>query len=247
MALPQTREEFKQFCLRKLGFPLNTINLDVAQIEDQIDYAISYYQKMHVAGSTSEYLSIQITPEMRAAKAIILPPSIFGVTRVFNIGSTTSNTMLSAQFSLTSDLMWQAARNGGGLADVQATMSYRSLLNELVSGAPTIRFNANQGKLFIDIDWAKIPNGTFIVLDCWKAVNPDEYPHVWSDFWLINYASALLKKQYGENLKKYSGVQLPGGITLDGQTLFSEGQAEVADLEDKIRSDWQEPPSFMIG
>lgn len=247
MALPQTREQFKTFCLRKLGFPINSLNMDVTQVEDRIDECIRYFQLNHFNGSEEFYLSIQITPEIKSAKVIPLPSGIIGVTRVFDIGSVTTNALLTAQFSLMSDIVWQTVRGQQGVMDYSLLMSYRSLVNDLIEGKKLIRFNMMQKKVMLDINWMNIEPGTFVVFECYKALDPAEYPDVWTDTWLIEYTTANLKKQYGENLKKYTGVQLPGGISLDGQTLWNEGDADIRRLQDTIKSDYQEPPSFMLG
>jgi len=247
MALPQTREEFKQFCLRKLGFPVNSLNIEVTQVEDRIDEALRYFQLNHYNGSEQFYLSIQVTSQVKSLKYFTMPAGIIGVTRVFDIGSTTTNALLTAQFALMSDIVWQTVRGQQGIMDYSLLMSYRSLVNDLIEGKKMIRFNMMQKKVMLDMNWSNIPEGAFVVFECTKALDPIEYPDVWTDPWLTEYATAVLKKQYGENLKKYTGVQLPGGITLDGQTLWNEGDADIRRLQDAVQSDYQLPPDFMMG
>ncbi len=57
---------------------------------------------------------------------------------------------------------------------------------------------------------------------------------VWDDRFFKKYAVALMKKQWGTNLKKFSGIQMPGGITLNGQQIYDEAELEIKELEETM-------------
>ena len=110
-----------------------------------------------------------------------------------------------------------------------------------------IRFNRLQGRIYPDINWdADIALGDFVVIECYRALNPAEFSRMWNEPWLKKYAEALFKRQWGTNLKKFSGIQLPGGIVLDGQSLYNEAIDEIKTLEDELMNK-SAPLEFFLG
>ena len=126
-------------------------------------------------------------------------------------------------------------------------MSHLALLDLELNGHPLYRFNRMQGKLFLDINWASdVALGDFIVVECYRALDPTEYARVWNEPWLKHYVTALFKRQWGINLKKFGGMTLPGGVTLDGQSLFDEAKGEIDDLEQELMNK-SAPLDFFMG
>jgi hypothetical protein len=126
-------------------------------------------------------------------------------------------------------------------------MSHLSLLDMELNGKPMIRFNRMQGRLFLDINWqTDITPGEYVVIECYRALNPAEFTKMWNEPWLKKYTEALFKKQWGTNLKKFVGLQLPGGVSLDGQGLYSEAMGEIKDLEDELMNR-SAPLEFFMG
>ena len=126
-------------------------------------------------------------------------------------------------------------------------MSHLALLDLELNGHPLYRFNRMQGKLFLDINWeSDVALGDFIVVECYRALDPTEYARVWNEPWLKHYVTALFKRQWGINLKKFAGLSLPGGVTLDGQTLFDEAKTEIEDLEQELMNK-SAPLDFFMG
>jgi hypothetical protein len=109
------------------------------------------------------------------------------------------------------------------------------------------RFNKRQNRLFLDIDKVRVIEGRFLVIDCWRALDPEEWNQVWNDSFVKRYATALMKRQWGQNLIKYNNVQLPGGINLNGRQIWEDGDAEVKDLEARMLTDYSLPPMDAIG
>ena len=126
--------------------------------------------------------------------------------------------------------------------------SYQQLLNDMFRGRPIIRFSRHMNRLYMDVNWyvTFIP-GQHIIIEGYRTIDPDGYIKVWTDRWLQRYATSLIKRQWGMNLSKYSGIALPGGVQLDGKSMLAEANQEIATLEEQVRSEFQEPPMFIVG
>lgn len=126
--------------------------------------------------------------------------------------------------------------------------SYQQLLNDTFRGRPSVRFSRHMNRLYVDVNWyATFAPGQHIVLEGYRTIDPAAYTDVWSDRWLQRYATSLIKRQWGLNLSKYTGIALPGGVNLDGRAILSEAQQEIRDLEEQVRTEFQEPPQFIVG
>ena len=126
-------------------------------------------------------------------------------------------------------------------------MQYIQLIEQVLIGRQPIRYTRHQNKCYIDVDWAKLPTGVYIALECYQVIDPAVYPDVWKDRWLIKYCTALVKRQWGNNLKVYSGLKLPGGITLNGQKIYDEAEEEIEKMEKEMILNYSLPVSDMIG
>jgi hypothetical protein len=116
-----------------------------------------------------------------------------------------------------------------------------------VGGLVQYRFNKRQDRLYLDIDRQRIKEGRYLVIECYRALDPAEWNQIWNDSFIKRYVTALMKRQWGMNLIKYNNVQLPGGITLNGRQIWEDGDAEVKDLEARMLTDYSLPPMDMIG
>ena len=245
MALPLSRIDFQHFCLRKLGAPVINIEVAPEQVEDITDEAVRYFQRYHSNGSELVYLPYRLDTATVAAKSITLPADMVGVTKVFQIGYS-SQALLTVDFQIASQAMY-AALSGEGMANYQLMMSYRSMIQELASGQKPIRWTINKQKVYIDLNWSQITPDSWVIIEGYKALDPNTETTIWHEPWLIDYVTALMKKQWGSNLKKYTGVKLPGGIEMDGQTLFNEGVQDLADLHAQLLDEETLPPDMFIG
>jgi hypothetical protein len=126
-------------------------------------------------------------------------------------------------------------------------MSHLALLDLELNGKPMFRFNRLQGRLFVDTNWdSNIKVGDYLVVECYRALDPNQFTLVWSEPWLKHYVTALFKKQWAVNMKKFQGLQLPGGVTLDGKGLYAEAIQEIAELEAELISK-SAPLEFFMG
>lgn len=248
MPFPSNRQEFTDKCLRALGFPVLEINLDEDQIADRVDDALQKYWDFHTDGVEKIYMKYQLTANDISNTSIPIPDSVCSVTRIFpfNSGLTTSTNMFDVRYQY----MLNNLPNFTSLSyvDYEITMMHLEQLNFFFNGVPGIRFNKNTNTLYLDIDWhVDVQAGSWIIIEGYKILDPDTYSDVWKDPWLRKYATALLKQQWGTNMKKFNGVAILGGITMNGQQIYDESVAEITALEIELRDVWEEPPQFRMG
>ena len=192
MAIPTTRKTFRDYCLRKIGFPVTDINVDDDQVEDRIDEAINKYQQFHCDGSERLYMKHQITDQDKLQRYIKTAADIIGVVSVLDVASFNSSASLfnvNYQFALNDLFNIQATQ----MLPFYLALRHIDMLNYFFSTQPTIRFNYHVNRLYLD-DWSNITSGTYLIIDCYRKINPEVYPRVWNDIWLQNYCTALLKK-----------------------------------------------------
>ena len=176
-----------------------------------------------------------------------VPDDIIGVTKVFHFDG--SNRMASGMFSLKYQLFLNDVYFYGSteLLTYAMTKTYLEDINFLLTTQKQIRFNKRQNRLYLDIDWSSVSAGEFLVLDVFRTLNPNDYGKVFNDSFLKRYFTANLKRQWGQNLIKFQGVQLPGGVQLNGRQIYDDGVAELAEIRAKMASDYEMPPLDMIG
>jgi len=247
MAQPTTRDEFKEWCLRKLGKPVIEINVDKDQVDDRVDEALSYYWDYHFDGAEKTFLKHQVTDEDKANRYITVPENVIGIVNIFNIGSTLSSG--SGMFNVQYQFVLNNIENltGYNLTHYYMTMQHIQFMEEMLVGRQPIRYNRHINKLHVDTEWDKITTGDYIVAECYQIVNPDIYPDVWKDRWLQNYASAKIKHQWGTNLTKFNGMQLPGGVTFNGEQILQDSREEIQRLEEDMINSYSLPVHDMIG
>ena len=177
---------------------------------------------------------------------IPVPDSVIGVEKVFKFDSSTiSSGMVSIKYQLFLNDLYQF--NSIDLLQYSMVKTYLEDIDFLLTTDKQIRFNQRQDRLYLDIDWAAEEAGQFIVLECYRALDPTAYSQIYNDPWLKKYLTALLKKQWGQNLIKFKGVRLPGGIEFNGREIYEDGQREIDTLLEKMTSEYEVPPLDMIG
>jgi hypothetical protein len=126
-------------------------------------------------------------------------------------------------------------------------MEHLSLISELLVGQQPIRYNRHKDRLYVDMDWQKVNIGEYLLVEAYEIVDPEEYNQVWSDRWLQNYCTAKIKYQWGSNLTKFSGMQLPGGVQFNGEKILGDAQVEIEKMEAEMISSYSLPVSDMLG
>lgn len=230
-----SRQDLIDYCMRALGSPVLEINVDDDQVEDRVDEAIEYFRQYHYDGIEKVYLKHQVTQEDIDNSYITLPDYIYGVTRVFPVasGTSTSKSMFDLQYQLRLNDLYDLTSTS--VIYYTQVMSHLALLDMTLNGHPIYRFNRLGGKLYIDTVWAdKMQVGNFIVVECYRALDPADTPKVYNDIWLKHYTTALIKKQWGTNMSKFQGLQLPGGVTMDGKSVYNDAINDIKALEDEM-------------
>jgi hypothetical protein len=247
MAQPTTRTEFREWCLRKLGKPVIEINVDIDQIEDRIDEALSYYWDYHFDGSEKGYVKHLITQDDKTNQYITIPENVIGVVNLFPVGS--SITASSGIFNVQYQFVLNNIHNmgAGNLSNYYMTMANLRLMEEMLVGAQPIRYNRHINRLFVDVDWERLVIGEYLVVECYKIVNPTDYADVYKDRWLQSYASAKIKYQWGSNLTKFNGMTLPGNIQFNGEQILNDAREEIRALEEEMLSSYSLPITDLIG
>ena len=137
----------------------------------------------------------------------------------------------------------------GSLVDYTMTQQWLSLLDSIVnSGTKHISFDRHKNQLRVDMNWdAEVVIGQYVVVECYRIIDPTSYADVYNDYFLKKYATALIKQQWGQNLLKFEGMQMPGGVSFNGRQLFDDAKEEITKLEEELRLNWEQPVDFFIG
>jgi hypothetical protein len=234
MAVPTSRSEFKEYCLRKLGKPVIEINVDDDQVEDRIDEALKFYWDYHFDGSEMTYYKHEITDQNVIDKYITLPENIIGAVSVFPIGDPTINSqdLFNIRYQIALNDLYTLT--SVSMVPYYLAMTHLGIISEMLVGLPLIRYSRHKDRLFVDIDWNKVVVGNFLLVQAYEVVDPDTFTDAWGDRFLAKYATALIKKQWGSNLTKFSGLQLPGGVTFNGEKIYDDADAEIQRIEEEM-------------
>lgn len=246
MAIPASREQLKDWCLRQLGHPVIEINVDDDQVEDRIDEAFQYIQQFHYDGVERWYAKHQITQENIDNGWIPIDDKIIGVNRIFPITSSNASVnMFDLRYQLRLHDLYDFTSTS--YVSYALTMQHLRTLDMMFSGETPVRFNRHTSKLYIDMNWQMANVGEWIIIESYIIIDPDSYSKIYNDRMLKKLATAYIKKQWGNNMKKFGGMQLPGGIMLNGQQVYDEAVQEITETEQLIRDTFEEPPQFLMG
>ena len=247
MAAVNSRQSLKEYCLRALGAPVLEINVDDDQLEDRIDEALEFFRLYHYDGIEKVYLKHQITQADVDNKYIPMSELIYGVERVLPItyGAASSKNIFDLQYQLRLNDLYDLTSTS--IIYYSTVMSHLSLLDLMLNGHIMYRFNRYQDRLHLDINWqSDVEVGQYIVVECYRAMDPTVFTRLWNESWLKHYTTALFKRAWATNLKKFSGMALPGGVTIDGNALYDEAMSEIKELEDSLMNK-AAPLDFFLG
>ena len=273
---PTNRGQLINYGLRQLGAPILQINVDDDQLHDLVDDTVQIYQERHYDGIERMYLKYKVTQEdldrgrgkgtdgvgivttsgistnsattvssdfYETSNFLAVPDTILGVNKIFKFDtSSISGGMFSIKYQLfLNDLYYF---NSVELLQYAMTKTYLEDIDFLLTTDKQIRFNMRQDKLYMDIDWGAQSLDTFFVIDCFRAIDTEQ---IYNDPFVKRYFTALLKKQWGQNLIKFRGTKLPGGIELNGREIYDEGVRELDALRSRMTQDYEMPPLDFIG
>ena len=268
MAKPTSKAELKEYALRRLGKPVLEINVSDDQCDDAIDYTIQKFQQFHYDGAERVYLKHKITQaDIDRAKPaqdtittstagnsewaernayIEIPQHIISVEGLFSFTDKGTANMF--------DIRYQMRLND--LYDFTSTQFYHyymiqqhlGTIDFLLEGLKPTRYIATQDRLYLDMDWTTdVVIDQYILIKAWRALDPTTWTEIYDNMWVKDYVSAKIKKQWGSNMTKFQNVQMPGGVTLNGEMIYNDAVQELKDLEEQLRTEWETPPLDMIG
>jgi hypothetical protein len=243
-----TRQGLIDYCLRRLGAPVTEINVDDEQISDRIDDAIEFFQEYHFDGVEKVFLKHTITQTDIDNEYIAAADPVVSVLRILPVPN--FNAFQTGFFNEEFQLRLNDLEHFQSSTMINWAMSQTnfSLVENLFGVQPTLMFNRKQNKIYLETDWSnKFSVGTILIIEAYRSLDPTTYTEVYNDMFLKKYATALIKQQWGSNLKKFTGVTLPGGISLDGQTIFTEATEEITKIEEEMNMKYELPPDGIIG
>lgn len=245
-----TREELQEYALRKLGAPVIEINVDLDQMEDRIDEALEYYGEFHSDATVKNYLKHVVTQDDVDNGYITLDNSIIFVSKLFPIDSgSISTNFFDIKYQMMLNDIGDLNNFSGTLVYYEQMQQYLSLLDMKLNGQPQVNFSRRQNRLYIYGDFADgdIKVGDYIIAEVYSVIDAEEHNSIYNDRFVKNYTTALIKMQWGQNLIKFEGMQLPGGVTLNGRQIYEDAKEDVLRLEENMRLEYELPPDFYVG
>lgn len=267
MAQVTDRTTLIKYCLRKLGAPVVEINVDIDQINDRLDDAFQFWQQYHYDSSVRVFLSHQVTQQNLDDNAITIPDSMFAVTRLLqmpsgvfsgdDLGNPQYQFMLNdlntgnGLFGFKGGCGVAGSRGSGGvgpLGEMTILNQYFSDMQNTFQFETPISFSRHTNQIVIHgILGDMVSVGEYMMIDGLNWIDPAVYSDVYNDMWLKRYATALIKQNWGQNMIKFEGISLPGGVTMNGRQIYDDAFQEIEKLEEEIQDKWQLPPCGFIG
>lgn len=245
---PKNFEDLADYCMQQLGSPVIDIHVAEEQVQNRIEDAFDFFNDFHGDSQDRALYKHQITQTDITNGFLTLPTDVMAVMRVLPFSNTGAGSLFSPEYQYRADLVYQMLQGGGGLSGYVTSMSYLSMMQDILVGEKTFTFNRFTRRLVIQMDWAsQVQVGQWIVVELYQTVDMEEFTDIFNNRMLKKLATAYVKKQWGSNVKLHSGIVLLGGVTVNGQTIYDEAMAEIENIEEEIKSTYQEPPMPMMG
>jgi hypothetical protein len=243
-----SRDNLKNHALRKLGAPVVEINIDDAQLEDLMDDALQMLSEYHFDAVERMYLTHTITQsDFDNRYVTVTNNAIVAVTQMYPVGfESHAANMFDVRYQLAlSDFWGLQSMDLGHWAMVQ---QHLRLLQQMLEPEKNLRFNRVTNRLHIEGDWPEdLQVGGKIIVECYATVDPEAFPELYDNILLKKYVTALFKRQWGQNLSKFSGMQLPGGVEFNGTEIYEQANEEVNKIEEEIQDKYELPSDFYTG
>jgi hypothetical protein len=248
MSKPGSRQELADYCLRALGAPVVEINIDDDQLGDRIDEAFQFYREYHSDATIRRYRKHQVTATDVTNEYIDIPETFIHVSRVLPFQVTGGAGDFNVEYQIMLNDIYDL-RGPNSVLHYAMSQQHLALVDTLFDGKDqTVRFNRHMNRLFIETRWGTdIKAGEFIIIEGYETVDPATFTDVYNDIFLKKYLTALIKRQWGTNLKKFGGLQLPGGVEINGQQIYDEANEEIKEIEEQMQSRYEMPPLDFMG
>ena len=253
MALPNTRDEFTDYCLRQLGHPVVEINIDDEQLDDRVDEALQWFREHHPDGSRRFYISHQLTQDdIDNGYIDVGNTDIFTVVRMFPVNTVSQTTnFFDIKYQMMLNDITDLNNYAGDIAYYEQLQQHLSLLDMKLTGVPEITFSRQENRLYYYLSSEKVSVGDYIVIEVYGIRTPTtgsaDHNSLWNHRFIKEYATALIKKQWGQSLLKFEGMQLPGGVTISGRQIYEDAQADLERILQRFREEEDVGPVFFIG
>ena len=244
-----SRDSLIDYCRRRLGEPVIELNVDEDQVNDRVDEALQYFQTYHSDATIRTYITHQITAQDVDNKYIDVGDDVLYIPRMFPISAgQMSKGMFDIRYQMHMNDIANMRSYLGDLAYYEGLQQYLSMLDMKLNGSTMVDFSRRQGRLYIHGEWddSEIKENDYIIYEAMQVINSSTF-NVWDDQWLKEYATALIQLQWGQNLIKFEGMQLPGGVMLNGRQMVEDAKQEIDRLREEIRSNWEFPVDMMVG
>jgi len=268
MATPASRANLKEYALRALGKPVIEINVDDDQLEDRLDEALQYYAQYHYDGIKRTYLKYLYTQEDKdritsnssesitknsisttwseGNNFIVVPESVVSVINIFPFSNKGNLNLFDVRYQLRLNDLYDFSSTS--IINYDVVLRHLDFLDHVLVGEKPLRFNQHDNRLHIDMDWNNdLAVGEYLVIEAYRKLDPEVYTDVYNDIFLKRYVTALFKKQWGANLSKFNGVTMIGGVSLNGQQIYTEALSDIEKLEAEMRTTYELNPAIMIG
>lgn len=272
-----TKQEFIDYTFRKLGAPVIQINVDPEQAEDRLDESLEYMQERHfdfnqraqfvvpigATATANQYLDVSTFGYAVGAQAVTSASTgvtgfwpaagdIVSVTKVYSPSDQVGDYMFDLRYQMTLFDFFGLYFNQGGLAQgpmatYMESMQYISLINDVFNYPVSYTYTKSTNRLFLETQWSDLEPGNYVMIEAYVKVDPDYYPKAWDDRVFKRHYAALLKKQWAQNLLKFSGMPLPGGAQLNAPAIMQEAVRELAEIEQMLTKVYENPIDPMIG
>lgn len=263
-----TKSDLIEYCLRQLGKPVVDINVDVDQVNDRIDEALQYFSQFHYDGMERVYLTHTIDQDdltrsistdsttgtlssvtstwTETKNWIPLPDSVISIMKVYHPSEIFGSNWYNQAAMIKSGMI--DISSGQSIVSYETMKTHIDMLDNLLNTRPSIRFNQLNSKLYFDDKWeSRFSVGDTIIVECYRKVDPSVAVKMYNDIFLKRYAIALIKRQWGQNLQKFKGIAMIGGVEIDADTIYTQAQEQISELEEKIISTYSAPLDFLIG
>lgn len=250
MANPNSRQTLIDYSLRRLGEPVIEINVDEDQLEDRLDEALQYFQEYHSDASKRVYVKHTITADDITNGYVPVDTNIIFVRRMVPMGGSGSQGWMGLEFQMRQgDFALMGTYGLGSMSYYHQMKSHLSMIDMTLNGLPQTEFVQAEGRLYIhgEFETESIQLGDIIVIEGIQLVNPATHASIYNDMFLKELTTALIKLQWGSNLIKFEGMQLPGGVTLNGRQIYDDANTEVIKIKEDIRLEHELPIDFIIG
>ena len=268
MAQPNTRQTLISYAKRALGHPVIEINVDDDQIDDRVDEALQYWQQYHYDGIKRTYLKweytqaeqnriLTTTSEAGTKNSvtstwkednnyIVVPETVFSVTNIFPFSNKGNLNLFDVRYQLRLNDLYDFSSTS--VVNYDVVLRHLDFLDHILVGEKPLRYNQLDNRLYIDMDWTNdLDVDEYLIIDCYRKLDPATFTDVFNDIWVKRYVTQKFKLQWGQNLSKFAGVTMIGGVSLNGNEIMQQAESEILKLEQEVRSNYEEPPHLILG